>query len=421
MHTTEQPANIAQMRCTLCGRTFRPGETAYVCPDHGDEGILDIEYDYAAVGRAISPETLARCDDRTQWRYRPLLPVLPGTPAPPISVGWTPLYAAPRLGAALGLSDLWIKDDSRQPTGSLKDRASALAVMKAREAGASRITTASTGNAAAALAGMCAADGMACTIFVPRSAPRAKVAQLLAYGAEVFLVDGSYDDAFELCLQAAAEFGWYNRNTGFNPYMAEGKKTAALEICEQLGWRCPDNVLVGVGDGCIISGLYKGFFDMLQLGWIDRMPRLIGVQAEGSDFMFRAWLTGADPVTFPPIAAHTVADSISAGLPRDRKKAMRAVTETGGAFVRVPDQAILDAIPELARTTGVFAEPAGASPLAGLRAAVAAEVVKPGETTVLLVTGSGLKDVDATIRACGREPVVVPPDLDAVRRAVKHD
>lgn len=407
------------MRCTLCGKTFRPGEVDYVCPDHGNEGILDIEYDYAAIGKTLSPETLAACNDYSQWRYRPLLPVLPETPAPALNVGWTPLYEAPRLGSAVGVQHLWLKDDSRQPTGSLKDRASALAVMKAREAGAERITTASTGNAAAALAGMCAAAGMDCTIFVPKSAPRAKVAQLLAYGADVFLVDGSYDDAFELCLKAAAEFGWYNRNTGFNPYMAEGKKTAAYEICEQLGWRCPDNVLVGVGDGCIISGLYKGFFDLLQLGWIDRMPRLIGVQAEGSDFMYQAWKAGADPVTFPAIKAETVADSISAGLPRDRKKAMRAVTETNGAYVRVADRDILAAIPELAKNSGVFAEPAGASPLAGLHKAVAEGLVTPDQNTVLLITGSGLKDVDATIKACDRAPQVVPPSLKAVQDALK--
>jgi len=406
------------MRCTICGKTYLPGEADYVCPDHGNEGILDIEYDYDAIGRRISPQSLARDRTCSQWRYRPLLPVLPDTPAPPPAVGWTPLYRADRLGQALGLDALYIKDDTRQPTGSLKDRASALAVMKAREAGASMITTASTGNAAAALAGMCAADGMPCTIFVPGSAPRAKVAQLLAYGARVFLVDGSYDDAFELCLAAAAEFDWYNRNTGFNPYMAEGKKTAAYEICEQLDWRCPDAVFVGVGDGCIISGLHKGFLDMYRLGWIDRLPRLMGVQAEGSDFLYQCWKAGADPVTFPAIRAHTVADSISAGLPRDRRKAVAAVNGTGGEFLRVADEAILAAIPELARATGVFAEPAGASPLAGLHAALDQGLVRRDETCVLLATGSGLKDVDATIRACDAEPPVIAPTLDALAEAM---
>ncbi|MGE4422170.1 MAG: threonine synthase [Pseudodesulfovibrio sp.] len=420
MNKTSRPDHITGMRCTICGRTYLPGEVDYVCPDHGNEGILDIEYDYDAIGRRISPQSLALDKTCSQWRYRPLLPVLPDTPAPAAAVGWTPLYKTDRLAKAVGLDTLYVKDDSRQPTGSLKDRASALAVMKAREAGADMITTASTGNAAAALAGMCAASDMACTIFVPRSAPRAKVAQLLAYGARVFLVDGSYDDAFELCLKAAEKYGWYNRNTGFNPYMAEGKKTAAFEICEQLGWQCPDAVFVGVGDGCIISGLHKGFMDMFRLGWIDRLPRLMGVQAEGSDFLYRCWEQGADPVTFPAIKAHTVADSISAGLPRDRRKALAAVNGSGGAFLRVSDEAILAAIPELARLTGVFAEPAGASPLAGLHAALAQDLAARDETCVLLVTGSGLKDVDATIKACDAEPPVIAPTLDALGNALNN-
>lgn len=420
MNKTPRPDHITGMRCTICGKTYLPGEVDYVCPDHGNEGILDIEYDYDAIGRRISPRSLAQDKTCSQWRYRPLLPVLPDTPAPAASVGWTPLYETGRLAKSVGLRTLYVKDDSRQPTGSLKDRASALAVMKAREAGADMITTASTGNAAAALAGMCAASDMACTIFVPRSAPRAKVAQLLAYGARVFLVDGSYDDAFELCLKAADQYGWYNRNTGFNPYMAEGKKTAAYEICEQLGWQCPDAVFTGVGDGCIISGLHKGFMDLFRLGWIDRLPRLMGVQAEGSDFLYRCWQAGADPVTFPAIRAHTVADSISAGLPRDRRKALAAVNGTGGAFLRVSDEAILAAIPELARASGVFAEPAGASPLAGLHAALAQDLVARDETCVLLVTGSGLKDVDATIKACDAEPPVIAPTLGALEDALDN-
>jgi threonine synthase len=420
MNMTKRPDHVTGMRCTLCGKTYLPEETGYVCPDHGNEGILDIEYDYDAIGRRISPESLAEDKTCTQWRYRALLPVLPETPAPAAAVGWTPLYEGRRLADSLGLDSLYVKDDSRQPTGSLKDRASSLAVMKAREAGASMITTASTGNAAAALAGMCAADGMPCTIFVPRSAPRAKVAQLLAYGARVFLVDGTYDDAFELCLSAAAEFGWYNRNTGFNPYMAEGKKTAAYEICEQLNWQCPDAVFVGVGDGCIISGLHKGFLDMHRLGWIDRLPRLMGVQAEGSDFLFQCWERGANPATFPAIRANTVADSISAGLPRDRVKAMKSVTGTGGAFLRVSDDAILSAIPELAESTGVFAEPAGAAPLAGLHAALDQGLVECDSTCVLLVTGSGLKDVDSTIKACGAGPAVIAPTLEALEAAMKN-
>jgi threonine synthase len=312
-----------------------------------------------------------------------------------------------------------LKDDSRQPTGSFKDRASALAVMKAREAHARVIATASTGNAAAALAGMCAAFAARCVIFVPQSAPPAKIAQLLAYGAKVYLVRGNYDAAFDLCMEAAAAYGWYNRNTGFNPYMAEGKKTAAFEICEQLGWKAPDTVFVAVGDGCIISGLHKGFKDLYALGWIDRIPAFMGVQAEGSDFLFRAWKEAADPLHFPPIRATTVADSISAGLPRDRIKASRAILETRGAWLRVSDARILEAIPLLAKNSGLFAEPAAAASLAGLLAAREQGLVSPTDTSVLVVTGNGLKDVPSSMLACEDArivPITVDPSLADVRR-----
>jgi threonine synthase len=235
----------------------------------------------------------------------------------------------------------------------------------------------------------------------------------------VYLVRGSYDAAFDLCMEAAAEYGWYNRNTGFNPYMAEGKKTAAFEICEQLGWKVPDRVFVGVGDGCIISGLHKGFKDLLALGWIDRMPRLMGVQAAGSDFMYRAWKEKADPLTFPCLNAVTVADSLAAGLPRDRIKASRAILETNGAWLRVSDAQILAAIPLLAKNSGVFAEPAAAAPLAGLLAARAAGLVAPADAVVLVITGSGLKDVTSAMRACEDAhiaSVTVRPLLADVRR-----
>jgi threonine synthase len=414
-----QLPTVKSLCCTLCGKEYAAGSLAYVCPDHGNEGILDVIYDYGAVRERLSREGLARNRDFTLWRYRPLLPVADATPVPSIPVGWTPLVRAPRLAELGGVKDVFLKDDTRQPTGSFKDRASALAVMKAREAGASVITTASTGNAAAALSGMCTASGASCVIFVPQSASPAKIAQLLVYGAKVYLVKGHYDAAFELCMAVAAKYGWYNRNTGYNPYMAEGKKTAALEICEQLGWKVPDKVFVGVGDGCIISGLHKGFKDLSALGWIDRVPALMGVQAEGSDFMFQTWKQKADPLTFPPIAAKTVADSISAGLPRDRIKASRAILETGGAWLRVSDAQILDAVPVLAKNSGIFAEPAAAAPLAGLLAAREQGLVASDDTVALVITGSGLKDTASALRACENAriaPITIEPSLMAVSR-----
>jgi threonine synthase len=409
--------HITSLRCLICGAEYAPDEVQYVCPKHGHEGILDVQYDYRRIGEAFSRQGLAQNRDYSIWRYKPLLPVAPDSPVPPLRVGWTPLYPAPRLAESLGLKHLWVKDDTRQPTASFKDRASAIAVVKAREVGAQIITTASTGNAAAALSGLCASVGQPNVIFVPATAPEAKIAQLLVFGSTVLLVEGTYDDAFELCLEAAQAYGWYNRNTGYNPYMTEGKKTVSYEICEQLGWQAPDVIFVPVGDGCIIGGVHKGLKDLLALGWIDRMPRLIGVQAAGSAALYDAWRRGLDPMQMTPIEARTVADSIAAGLPRDRIKALRAVRETDGAFVSVTDEEILQAIPALARGCGVFAEPAGAAAYAGLLKAVEADLVTPDERIVVLATGSGLKDVGAAMQSVG-QPQRIEPRLEAVEAAL---
>jgi len=433
--------HVLGLKCTLCGEEHSPDEVEYVCPKHGDDGILDVVYDYDLIAQRISPNQLAHDPTRSIWRYLPLLPVNPEVVQtfighwslahcslnPLFSVGWTPIYPAPRLAADLGLRHLWVKDDGRQPTASFKDRASAIAVVKTRELGYEVVTTASTGNAAAALSGLCAAVERPNVIFVPRTAPEAKVAQLLAYGSTVLLVDGTYDQAFELCLEAARAFGWYNRNTAYNPYMSEGKKTAAYEVCEQLtcalavdvpsaaGWIAPDVIFIPVGDGCIIGGIHKGLRDLLALGWIDHVPRLIGVQAAGSSPLVDAWERGLQGWEMEPVEAHSVADSIVAGLPRDRIKALRAVRETGGAFVRVSDEEILTAIPALAQGCGVFAEPAAAAAYAGLVEAVEQGLVASDERVVVLATGSGLKDVASAMRAVKKQPEIVDPTLAAVR------
>jgi threonine synthase len=413
--------NILCLKCLICGKRYRPDEVDYVCPEHANEGILDVIYDYDLISRQFSKKILSNSNDFSIWRYQPLLPVDPQIPVPNLSIGWTPLYHVPRLSSDLGLQNMWVKDDGRQPTASFKDRASAIALVKAAEKGAEVITTASTGNAAAALSGLCASAQQANVIFVPESAPQAKVAQLLVFGSRVFLVKGTYDDAFELCLQATRAYGWYNRNSGFNPYMTEGKKTAAYEICEQLNWKAPDRIFVSVGDGCIIGGLHKGLKDLLALGWIDRMPKLMGVQAAGSSYLYAAWKNGEDVLTKPPVHPKTVADSISAGLPRDRIKALAAVTQSGGAFICVEDNEILAAIPGLARRTGVFAEPAGAAAYAGLVKAVDQQMVSGEESIVVINTGNGLKDVAGAMQAMDlveTAPFRIAPDLEALKEVV---
>lgn len=411
--------HVKHLKCLICGREYAPDEIEYVCPDHGNDGIVDVVYDYELIGQRISRESLAQNPDSTIWRYKPMLPVQPKTAVSPLTVGGTPLYRADRLAAELGLRHVWVKDDGRLPTASFKDRASILAVAKAQEQGAAIITTASTGNAAAALSGICASVKQPNVIFVPEKAPQAKIAQLLVFGSTVMLVKGTYDDAFELCLQAAAEYGWYNRNTAYNPYMTEGKKTAVYEICEQLNWQAPDAIFVSVGDGCIIGGLHKGLKDLLALGWIDQMPRIYGVQAEGSAFMYEAWRDGEDVLTKAPVSGITLADSISAGLPRDRIKALTAVTHTNGAYICVSDEEILASVPTLARATGVFAEPAGAAAHTGLLKAIELGYVSATDRIVILNTGSGLKDIAGAMKGVdlvGTKANHVEPDLADLRR-----
>jgi threonine synthase len=398
--------NVAGFRCFECAREFRGDEVEYVCPSCG--GNLDVLYDYEAVGARLTKARLAADGDLSMWRYRPLLPIADSSRVPPLAAGWTPVYDCPRLAAQFAIKQLFVKDDGRNPTASFKDRPSALAVVKAREAGAAVITTASSGNAGSALAGMCAGLAMRSVIFVPAHAPAAKVAQLVVYGATVVLVEGTYDDAYDLCLAAAARFGWYQRSTGFNPYTREGKKTAALEICEQLGWQVPDKVVVSVGDGNIISGLWKGFCDFHRLGFIDRLPQMVGVQAAGAAAIVDA--ANSDGAVRRG-AAYTVADSINVAQPRDARAAVRAIQDSGSCGVKVSDDEILQAIVQLARATGVFAEPAAAASYAGLAKLCDAGAIHSGERVLLMLTGNGLKDVESARRVIG-EPLRVRPDLD---------
>ena len=397
-------------KCVRCGKEYEavPGLTTCACG-----GILDIVYDYAAIRRDFSPKDLAACRDNTMWRYRPFLPVEEGSAPPPLRVGWSPLYKADNLARALGLKALYIKDDGQNPTSSLKDRASALAVVKAREAGADTIACSSTGNAASSLAGNAAAAGLSTYIFVPRRAPKGKVAQLRIFGATVVSVDGSYEDTFELSKAAIDRWGWYNRNAAINPYLSEGKKTVTLEIMEQLNWQVPDYIALSVGDGCTIAGAWKGLKDLYAAGFIDRLPRLISVQAEGCCPINRAIQTG-EP--WRPMEENTLADSIAVGVPRNPDKALNAIRESDGVAVNVSDGEILDAMRLLGRTQGVFGEPAGVTGTAGVKKALELGLISPEATVVSIVTGNGLKDVESGIRAAG-EPLVVPPDMDALLSA----
>jgi threonine synthase len=337
-------------------------------------------------------------------------------PPPRLQVGFTPVVESPALAKELGLGAFWVKDDGRNPTASFKDRASSVGVLRARWLGRSEITCSSTGNAASSLAGFAAEAGMKAFIFVPASAPEAKVAQLLVYGARVFLVEGPYEDAFRVCQAAVGEFGWYNRNCAINPYLVEGKKTCGLEIAEQMRERLPDVVTVALGDGCTTAGIWKGLVEMKTHGLIDRLPRILAVQAEGAAPLAKTFARGDERID--PVDAATLADSINVGAPRNGIKALRAVRASGGAIVTASDEAILAWIPRLARATGVFAEPTGVAALAGLEAAIEKGLVARGERVLHVATGNGLKDTRGAMRSVG-PPTRIPPDLDAVRRTLE--
>jgi len=410
---------VTGLRCVHCGREYSTEEAEYFCAACGyDDGILDVLYDYASIRKQMTAAALAANADLSMWRYLPLLPVADANLIPHLQVGWTPVYDAPRLAAELGVARCWVKDEGRNPTASFKDRASAVGVVKALEQRAGRVTCASTGNAASSLAGFAAAAGIAATIFVPARAPEAKMAQLLVYGAQVFSVQGSYDETWELCMQASAEFGWYNRNCAINPYLIEGKKTVALELVEQLlrltPGVFPDWVAVSVGDGCTVGGVWKGLREMHLLGLLPRLPRILGVQADGCKPFATAW---REHRALEPCAADTLADSIAVGHPRNFAKGMSAVTESGGAFVAVSDEDILRSIPELARKAGVFGEPAGVAGVAGIRSAVELGIIGPSESVALIMTGNGLKDIQSAVQAAGRA-ISVRPDMEEVRAAV---
>lgn len=395
---------VLNLRCVLCGRTHST-KVPYTCPECGEDGILDVQYEYSAVRGKLNRKVLTQRSEFSHWRYRELLPIDNDAILPRLQVGWTPTYQDDALARHVGIRTLHIKDDGRNPTGSLKDRASAVGAARALSEGNRVICCASTGNAASSSAGMASSLGLRSVIFVPQRAPEPKLAQLLIFGATVFRVQGAYEDAFRLSQQACQRWGWYNRNCAINPYLIEGKKTVGFEIAEQLGWVPPEWVAVSIGDGCTIAGAWKAFREFRELGLINRTPRMLGVQATGAAPVTNAFQSGK-PLC--PVTANTIADSIAVGVPRNWRKAVLAVRESGGAMVNVTDAEILDAMRYTGRLSGIFAEPAAAASVAGLKRAVSEGIVPEQSSALVVITGSGLKDIRAAQQA-----VSAPFDLAA--------
>ena len=402
--------NVKCAKCVKCGKEHpaTPDVTTCECG-----GILDIVYDYDYIKSHLTKEKLAARKDLTMWRYRELLPIEEETENTPLRVGNTPLYEEPRLAEMLGLGHLYVKDDGLNPTSSLKDRASAMAVAKAKEAGKDIIACSSTGNAASSLAGNAAAAGMKTYIFVPSRAPKGKVAQLLTFGATVVSVQGNYEETFELSSKAIDRWGWYNRNAAVNPYLSEGKKTVSLEICEQLQWKAPDYIAVAVGDGCTIGGVWKGLKDLYAIGFIDKLPRLISCQAEGCCPLNRAI---EEKAPWHPMEENTLADSIAVGVPRNPDKALQAIEESHGLVVNVSDAEIMAAQKLLGSVCGLFGEPAGVTGTAGVKKLCEMGVLGKDDTVVTMISGNGLKDVENAIKAAGA-PISCPNDMESLLKA----
>jgi len=404
---------VLKLKCVKCGREYEESEILYTCRDCGIDGILDVILDYDSIKREMTRDYFRHNTDYSLWRYLPSIPIDDTKGIQPLQVGWTPLYEIQNLSKEIGLKSIYMKDDSRNPTASLKDRASAVGVAKAIELGRKVICAASTGNAASSLSGFAASAGIETFIFVPETAPEAKVTQLLIYGSNVFLVKGTYDEAVELCFKASKEFGWYNRSCAINPYLVEGKKTVAYEICEQLGWKAPDIAVVAVGDGCTIAGVWKGFLECYKLGLIDRLPRIAGIQAVDSNPVTRAF--NNKTYKFDYKKPNTIADSISVGIPRNGIKALNAVNESKGFMLDVSDEEILKAMKLLAQRTGIFGEPAGVTSFAGIMKMNELGMFSGSERVVSIVSGSGLKDIKSAAMAVNKA-AVIDPDIDEVRR-----
>lgn len=402
--------HVTTLECTICGAEYDPEQVIYTCPEHdGVAGILEVKYDYDVIAENFDADLDG--DIRSQWKYAAFLPVDDDAEPVTLNEGGTDLFDAPNLSEALGVETL-VKDDGRNPTGCFKDRASSIAVTKAKHAGRDIITCASTGNAAASLSGYAARGGLDCRIFVPGDAPEGKLAQPLVYGADVLAVEGTYDEAYDLSVEVTDEYGWYNRNAAINPFQVEGKRTVGHELAEQSVVRgeVPDWVVFSMGDGCTIAGAWKGFREFYELGYVDDTPKMLGVQAEGASAIHDAFHKHDDTDDL----ADTIADSIAVGRPRNTLKACRALEESGGTSLLVSDDEILEAEKLLGSTEGIYSEPAGATPVAGVETALAEGVVDPDETVVVTSTGFGLKDT-ASAKQATADAYRIPPQLEAVR------
>ena len=391
-------------KCTDCGAEFHDADFMYLClfcaaknkPGQPPKGVLKTMYDFDELKNQFQKNHSFFISQ--QWL--PLLPIEKNESLGHLAAGNTPLIPVTELNENKLPFNLALKDDSRNPTFSFKDRASVLVSAYAKEHDIDTIIAASTGNAGSSLAGICASQKQKAIICVPAAAPKAKLTQILMYGARIVPVAGTYDDAFDLSVALTEKTGIFNRNTAYNPFTIEGKKTVSFELFTQYGNKAPDKVFVPVGDGVIISGVYKGFEDLLNLGLIDKMPVIVAVQAEGSNNIVRNLYLES----FTSLPSKTVADSISVDIPRNFFMARKFLKKYQGEAVEVSDAEILNASKALSANTGIFAEPAAATAFAGLLKQMSESKISAAENVCVLLTGSGLKDVNAV------QPIIDIPE-----------
>ncbi|MFQ6075866.1 MAG: threonine synthase [Candidatus Bathyarchaeia archaeon] len=404
---------VVGLRCRECGRRF-PAALRSVCDSCW--GPLEVEYDYNHISNLIDRDTITGRAP-TMWRYFELLPIEDSTHTVDLGDGGTPLHHCQRLGKELGLKELYIKNDTMNPTSSFKDRPASVGVSKCLEFGITTVGCASTGNLAPAVAAHAAKAGLRCVVLVPHDIEASKIVQTSAYGAQVIRVKGTYDDANRLGILAAEHFGWGLANINVRSFYVEGSKTVAYETCEQLGWEPPDITIIPVASGGLLSATHRAFKELEELGWVDqRKTRLVGSQPRGCAPIVEAFRKGSEiePVEEPK----TIAKSLAIGSPASGYEALDAVKETGGSMDSPSDGETLEAIRLLGGVEGVFAEPAGAIPLATLMRLRDAGEVDASDRVVLFVTGSGFKAPETVLRVV-EEPLVTEPTLDALRSVVQ--
>jgi threonine synthase len=405
---------MISIKCIGCGAEYLANEAIYNCEKCGD--LLEVQVDEGALKEKIEKREW-RLRPISVWKYKEFLPIFDETRIVTLNEGGTPLYRCEKLGRVLGIKNLYVKNEGANPTGSFKDRGMTVGVSKALELGVKAVVCASTGNTSASLAAYAAKAGLPCIVLIPAGKiALGKLAQAMMYGAIVVGVKGNFDVALQMAVGASKQIGLYLLNS-INPFRIEGQKTAAFEVCDQLEWQVPDRIILPVGNAGNITAYWKGLKELKALGLIEKLPKMVGVQAAGASPIAKAFVANSaaiEPVKDP----ETVATAIRIGNPVNWKRALKALKESSGTALTVTDDEIINAQKLIARKEGVFVEPASAASIAGLKKLVENGEVDVGETIVCVATGHGLKDPEAAVRACGGI-VEIEPSLEALEEVVK--